>query len=388
MGLCNLKVLTVFLDMIRPEYVLAKDEGRSLYNFLNKIGGDLYTKCYTPAPDTTRSMACFWSGKEPNENFCNVREKWPKYYLNERYGSLVDTLSEGGVNLNFFHDPDEVEVGIFPSKVNREDVFDGYDLEKFTNSLRLTENSFTYIGTQDFHISFNTHGYDDWGVKKAFNDLNSTLDILQEFITVRKFDHIFVFSDHGFLTDSERKYPGHYISTKRNQILMFHHNSTKINQSGLHYNDKFCSIMSLRPSIEHLFGYESACDDFTLWSQKSRGSIYVEDHHSYQPCINHPFEYWGSIKPTGDIHSCTLSDVFLNTQTLNPDSNLAAEIKKDLSNNTSYLFYKEQDIAVTRHRKWLDKNVRSYPILSSLRVPGKASLFRKLIRQFKRVKNG
>lgn len=368
--------------MIRPELIMEGRSGECFYKFLENIGGELYTNCYTPAPDTTRSLACFWSGVEPKKNLCDVREKWPKYNLNHRYSDIVSSLQNKGVNLKFFHEPNEVEVGVLPRSSAKSDIFGSYDLRAFTSSCKPLDNSFTYIGIQDFHISFNTHGYDDWGVQKAFGDLIPTINILAQFIDNNSFDHIFIFSDHGFLTDSERLYAGNYLSKKRNQILLFHHDvSSDSLKTGVRANAKFCSIMSLRPSIECLFGVTSTSDDYPIWSSKERGDIYLEDHQSYQPCVNHSFEYWGVIRKTGAIDSCTLSEVFKDGKRVTNIEELADEIRHELSENTSLKNYVDQNFAIQRHREWMNK-VKENNTLSTNIKSGKASILRKAIRKF------
>jgi len=314
-----------------------------------------------------------------------VREKWPKYYLNQRYSDLVESLDKKGIQLNFFHEPNEVEVGILPRNAAESDIFCNYDLKAFTSTCKPLKNSFTYIGIQDFHISFNNHGYDDWGARKAFEDLTPTLDLLKEFIKKNNFDHIFIFSDHGFLTDSERLFPGNYLSKKRNQILLFHHEAKEKTNKCLKLNEKFCSIMALRPSIEELFGIKSACDDYAIWLPNERSDIYIEDHHSYQPCVNHSFEYWGVIRRTGQIESCTLTDVYINSLRIQNNGEIAEKIRSELSDNTSYADYAEQDLAITRHREWLKKSFNNNA-LSNNNKAGHANIIRKAIRKLVRLK--
>ncbi|UJF33216.1 hypothetical protein [Paenibacillus hexagrammi] len=60
-----MKILSVFIDMLRPNLMNVHNHEvpeHELDRFFRQLGGTLYTNCYTPAPDTARSMACFWSG--------------------------------------------------------------------------------------------------------------------------------------------------------------------------------------------------------------------------------------------------------------------------------------------------------------------------------------
>jgi len=82
-----MKVLLVFIDMMRTDLLSVYNQNvkdkTSFDLLLEKIGGCIYTNCYTPAPDTPRSLACLQTGLHPYFNGCNTRIKWPKYYVKE-----------------------------------------------------------------------------------------------------------------------------------------------------------------------------------------------------------------------------------------------------------------------------------------------------------------
>ena len=70
--------------MIRVDHLsLYNDnmEKTSLDLFFENLGGTILTNCYTPAPDTPRSIACLQSGLLPYLNGCDSRVKWPRYFM-------------------------------------------------------------------------------------------------------------------------------------------------------------------------------------------------------------------------------------------------------------------------------------------------------------------
>lgn len=72
-----MKILFVFTDMLRPNLLKSynskiKNKG-PLDDFIESFGGTLFKNCYTPAPDTPRSLGCLHSGLYPNKNGCDTR---------------------------------------------------------------------------------------------------------------------------------------------------------------------------------------------------------------------------------------------------------------------------------------------------------------------------
>ena len=71
-----MKILFLFCDMLRANKlkIINTDIKRftSLDKWLLKFGGTIYKKCYTPAPDTPRSLACLYSGRYPIRNGCSI----------------------------------------------------------------------------------------------------------------------------------------------------------------------------------------------------------------------------------------------------------------------------------------------------------------------------
>ena len=79
-----MKILIIFLDSVRPSRLGNFNKSlkkNSFDNFINSLGGNLYTNAFTPGPDSPRSTSAFLTGVHHSKNGCNTRLKWPGYYL-------------------------------------------------------------------------------------------------------------------------------------------------------------------------------------------------------------------------------------------------------------------------------------------------------------------
>lgn len=61
-----MKILFLLCDMLRANLLKTfnTDIKKRVHRLLVwEVGGEYFTNCYTPAPDTPRSLACLYSGK-------------------------------------------------------------------------------------------------------------------------------------------------------------------------------------------------------------------------------------------------------------------------------------------------------------------------------------
>lgn len=97
-----MKILIVFIDMVRVDHLNTYNP-RAKESLLDKrirrLGGVLFTRCYTPGPDTPRSIACMQTGLYPYFNGCDTRIRWPKFFIKDDITTIWDHISElGGGN--------------------------------------------------------------------------------------------------------------------------------------------------------------------------------------------------------------------------------------------------------------------------------------------------
>ena len=115
-----MKILVVFVDMIRANRLSLFNNDiklkTQLDNEFEQLGGTIYTNFYSECPDTPRAMASFISGKLPYQNNCDLRTKWPRYFL-ESETNIFDQLIKKDYDLNLFSNPNERKKGMFSKNI-------------------------------------------------------------------------------------------------------------------------------------------------------------------------------------------------------------------------------------------------------------------------------
>ena len=377
--------------MIRAEQLALVNHKASVENPLNEklkeIGGTLYPNCYTSAPDTTRGMTALWSGLPPKQNGCDTRIKWAKHFLPEDTETIFDEFVKHNYKIDVFHEPEERKVGLFPPGLYQKAKFnESYDLQKYVDELELEDNHLVFLGVSDFHLSYNDSGYTNEGAKKSFEIVTKAVDIVFNTLGKDEFDHMFIFSDHGFAFSDEVLNPYNYVSNIRSNILMIHREK---NQKGIAVNDKFCSIMSVLPTIDEIFGVSKNRYDFSLLSKETREYITIEDHFNYQPRINHNIDLWGLIFKE-KIYSRTVEQGYLLDS---DDFNSFDKINNEtydhiLKNETDFGVYLKEYEMLVEHKQWMQKESSgtiSHLSTNQKRIRTK-SIFKKIRERLKSIK--
>ena len=205
----------------------------SIDKFLNKIGGTLYTNCYTPAPDTPRSLACMQTGLYPFKNGCDSRIKWPKFFLND-VPTIFDMFVKKDFEQLFYMTKAHYDVGPFCEGFESNGrVF--HDSKKFmdeiNNNLKVDQNLFSYISLQDYHWAIDDFGGNSEGVKVGQNQVVSYTSTFFDKVNVDDFDYVVIFSDHGHkvVTELFEETKLDLLNSNRTKILM-HVRKKKLNQ--------------------------------------------------------------------------------------------------------------------------------------------------------------
>ena len=295
-----MKILFLFCDMLRANLLRTfnddiKQNG-PVDDLLEKIGGTAFRNCYTPGPDSPRSLACLYSGLYPKKNGCNTRIKWPKFYLKHDVTTLLDLLSSCNFKL-FLSAPEKREqTGCFPPRLPPEiNIYhSNYDMK---NALKLEwekdRDLFSFITLVDYHCAIDDYGAgplgDHWGQKHISN-------YLSEFFTdfeVDLFDFTFIFSDHGCKLASERKEEKKLFLTNddRTKIVMF---VRRKGDKGIEKNDKLTTIMDIYPTIQDILetGNKADCDGISLFDENGHDNIVIEDHRDFNVTLDQVLENW------------------------------------------------------------------------------------------------
>jgi len=293
-----MKVLTLFIDMIRPNRLSVFNNeikvDTPLDILFKNLGGTVFNNCYTPGPDTPRGMSTFLTGLDPHENGCNNRLKWPQFFLKENQKTIFDIFLEKNYKINCFSSPQERANGLFPNHIASLDIHnEKNNLEHYLSTLEMEEDNFLFISIPDFHLAFDDFGYNKKGEKEAYKLVKTSCDIVFSKFDKNDFDHIFIFSDHGFKFSLERKFEPleHLINADRSNIILIHREK---HQDILIKNTKLCSLGDLFDTYQDILGVKLKTNKSFL-SKYERDYVIIEDHLSFKPKINQNIEIWGVV---------------------------------------------------------------------------------------------
>ena len=291
-----MKILSIMCDMLRPD-VLRLDhcEGSNFENMLKTTGGTFYTNCYSQGPDTGRSMGCYWSGKIPQDNGCDRRIKYPKFYMKDN--SFLDVLSAEDFHFYFFSNPNEKVLGILPPGYEDIGIHNSnLNFKEFIKKIDMSEpNLYVHIDLTDFHWALDDFGANALGVEKGLSVLYQSISTLFDIINPNEFDYVFIFSDHGFKYECEFNKEEKYLllNRARSNTLMFIHQK---GDKGFAINDKLCSLIDVYPTIMEIIEKEYQGYGHSLFSLDEPEFIIAEEHGKFLPAINQEIEYWAVIK--------------------------------------------------------------------------------------------
>lgn len=350
----SMKILTIFIDMIRANRLNTfngnQKKDTPLDIAFKEMGGTVYTNCFTPGPDSPRGMSTYYTGVNPYKNGCNTRLKWPQYFLNKELNTIFDIFIEKGFKLDCFAPPNVRELGMYPSHINDMNVHNkDLNLNKYLSELKLQNDHFLFISTTDYHWAFDDFGYTVSGEKKAYIETKSVFDIVFKNLNKDDFDHIFIFSDHGFKFHVEKKLePNAYmLNEDRTNNIMIHR--TK-GQEGLIKNNKLCSLADLYPTYEEILGNKQT-KSHSLLSENEHKFIVIEDHINFAPLINQNTELWALVNKDF-IYIRELNKVTLiNRNTRETSNAIIKEYDDILKKKSSFGIYIDEYEKIFTYRK-------------------------------------
>ena len=289
-----MKVLVLFADMIRQNRLLGSiGESSSMHDLdyiIQSIGGSFYTNCYTVAPDTPRSLATVFSGNEPSVNGCDRHTKWPQFFMNAEEKNIFEIFYEAGYHMDFLSDPVERLCGVFPQFVlDKFSHNERYSVHDFFKNLKLKENHLVFACFPQFHWTLNSIGASTFGERQGYRDISYAFDTMLNSIDIEEFDHVILFSDHGFKLACElrKNAPYRILDEDRTNVLFLHKQK---GQKQISVNDTLCSLID----------FKSLCADILNENLNKNGTyslpekkyVIIEDHSSFNVGITDSIEQW------------------------------------------------------------------------------------------------
>lgn len=289
-----MKIAAIFIDMISADKLNLCNSGAEwtmIDECLQRIGGTLYANCYTPAPDTPRASGCMWTGVYPKANGCDLRYKYPREFLSSSKTNFWSVLKQLNYKINIFMRKSAVAIGMLPEWAEQYVYPNGEDIEGFLKSIVSEDRTFTFIYLPDFHICLDMFKASREGVKKGEELIGNILMQIMKAGNIEEYDHVFMFSDHGFRMAGEQH--RHLLERDRVQTLMLWR---KKDQKTLQIDNALRSNMDLFPTICEIVGYEYDKDiDGKSLSGNGHEYILLEDHKNFKVELGQTIERWGVV---------------------------------------------------------------------------------------------
>lgn len=300
-----MKILIVFIDMVRVDHLNTYNP-RAKESLLDKrirrLGGVLFTRCYTPGPDTPRSIACMQTGLYPYFNGCDTRIRWPKFFIKDDITTIWDHISELGGVINLCHNRNEVITGFF-RYCERSNVRMFDNPQYFLEQGDFSDGSVSFIGIPDMHTALGDYKASDFAFRKGDEvvDLFFSKYLNDEFVS--QFDYTIIFSDHGFQMESEHnkmRSKMELLNDSRNQLLMFVH---KKGDKEIRIDNRIASMVDLYATLEGLIGKFDFRQGYSLLEKPVRKTAHVEDHTDFLVYPEIMIKQWRVISDNYDIRT-------------------------------------------------------------------------------------
>ena len=300
-----MKILIVFIDMVRVDHLnIYNPQAREclLDKRLVEIGGTVFTCCYSPGPDTPRSMACMQTGLYPHFNGCDTRIRWPKYFIKDGIDTIWDHAVAKGMKVNLCCNKNETITGFFNAKESDKITF-FFSPKEFANKAEFSEDSLSFIGIPDMHTAIGDYKATDYAFKKGDEIVELYFErfIKKDFIS--QFDYTIIFSDHGYQSEQERnsmKSTLELLDDSRNQLLMFVH---KMGDTGIIKDSRLASMVDLYATVEKLIGGDDYRQGYSFLEKQQRTITHVEDHQDFRVYPEIMIKQWRVISDEFDIRT-------------------------------------------------------------------------------------
>ena len=286
-----MKILFLFCDMLRANKLnLINPEINSHTCFdewISNFGGCTYTNCYTPSPDTPRSLACLYTGLYPKNNGCKTRIEWPAFYLKPEINTIFKYLNEDNFNTFTTFTKAEIKTGILSKEdlrrvTNYNSIFDLYKSDVIKQN---SDNALFFLNLQDYHHSVTDYYRLPRAVIKGNRKLINTFDLLFSRYHKDFFDYIFIFSDHGcLLIDDECDNGKPYQLLRDNRSKIFMHIRKK-GENNHTKDSSLTSILDIYPTLLNILNksIDSSIDGISFFKPKQDRFIVIEDSSLFNP---------------------------------------------------------------------------------------------------------
>lgn len=232
-----MRLLIYFADMVAGHLLKMSENSSyesSLEHALSELGGINFTNCYSPAPDTPRTLATVFSGLPPNENGCNRRDKWPGHDLSPDIQSVFRVAGQNDFRVSALLSDKELSTNRFLPADCRDRVCLFSQIDDLLQNVQQDSASreLIFIQDNDCHYSVSDHFAFSAGHSLGTRRVAANLQYVVERLGKDSLDAVVIFSDHGFapIQFFGRKSSLTFAGLHRPKVL-FHFWSQELNQS-------------------------------------------------------------------------------------------------------------------------------------------------------------
>lgn len=354
-----MKLLVIFIDMVRVDQLnlfVSTNKETCLDRNLKQIGGTLFTKCYTPGPDTPRSNACMQTGLYPFFNGCDTRIKWPKYFIKDDVTTIFDHAVEKGYNINLCVRKHTLDTGLINCK-NQERINYYSNFEEFVGNCDVSDNTLSYVYDPDWHTAVT----DYHASRQSFYEGDKVVSVLfDKYLTqdyLDKYDKVIIYSDHGFSFQKEsdrRTSKLDLLDDSRNKILLLIRGR---DSKTLVKDDRLASMLDLYATMEDLIGGTEFRQGYSLLRPSERTVLHIEDHQDFKVYPEVMIKLWRVISNQYDIRTDGVH------YTCEHHSEIFKEVEDYLSRmSPKYCDYRKQ-LNVWKHYEKLSNDSSGYYIV-------------------------
>ena len=257
-----------------------------------------------------------------------------------------------------------------------------HNLDKYLSQIQLQNDHFVYISTPDFHWALDDLGYNSYGENKAYLIIDSVLDIIFRNLKKDDFDHIFIYSDHGFKFDYESKLEDKrlLLNDDRTNVLLFHRSKS---DDALQKDTRLCSLADMMPTFKQLLN-EDTESECSIFNNNIRDYVVIEDHLNFAPSINQNIELWAVVRNEA-TYIRTVGDAITLDRSGNIISNIIdAQNDEILFENSSFKTYLTEYELIFLYRN----NIRTKNnYMNGIERTTKSTVHKKIISLFDVIKS-
>jgi len=240
-------------DLLKTVNPLIKVD-KPIDKWFKRMGGTCFTNAYTPAPDTSRSMACFYTGLYPKKNGCCKYAQYPRYWLNTN-NHIFKVLSNNSYEITVYSPIRDYIDGLFPLDIIDCNATINIGFKETIKKIKENQSKkpVVFITLPDYHDAVDMMGRDVSGDEEGQSHISNSFALLFENIPIDYFDKIVIFSDHGCRLEIDDQTQFGWLNDNRVKTVLFVHEK---GETDIIKESRVVSILDVFPTVLEWLGID------------------------------------------------------------------------------------------------------------------------------------